>query len=385
MAAIVDPIELSRALIRCPSVTPVDAGALDVLQSVLQDMGFACHRLPFADGGPEVDNLYARIGDAAPNFCFAGHTDVVPVGDTEAWSVDPFAADIRDGRLYGRGASDMKTGIAAFAAAVAAYLDDHNGTFDGSISFLITGDEEGPAINGTVKVLEWLRQRGEQIDACLVGEPTNPKTLGEMVKVGRRGSLNCVLVVHGIQGHAAYPHRADNPIPRLVRMLSDLHEFPLDEGTAHFDPSTLTITSVDVGNSATNVIPARARAAFNIRFNDAHMSEGLKEWIESRCAAIDERFELVAECSGEAFLSPPGRLSGIITNAVEKTTGLTPELSTSGGTSDARFIRTLCPVAEFGMSGETAHKVDENVLVSDIHGLTRIYRAVLDGFFGRDG
>lgn len=383
MAATVDPIELSRALIRCPSVTPADAGALDVLQTVLQDMGFTCHRLPFADGGPEVDNLYARLGDGLPNFCFAGHTDVVPVGDPGAWTVDPFAADIHDGRLYGRGASDMKTGIAAFAAAVDAFLGDRGGSLDGSISFLITGDEEGPAVNGTVKVLEWLRQRGEQIDACLVGEPTNPKTLGEMVKVGRRGSLNCVLEVHGVQGHAAYPQRADNPIPRLLGMLTDLHGTPLDNGTEHFEPSTLTITSVDVGNSASNVIPARARAAFNIRFNDAHSSRDLTAWIESRCAAIDERFDLATDCSGEAFLSPPGLLSGVIAEAIERTTGLTPELSTSGGTSDARFIRTLCPVAEFGMPGETAHKVDENVLLSDIHGLTMIYRAVLDGFFAR--
>ncbi len=384
MAETVDPLELGRALIRCPSITPRDAGALDVLEAVLRDMGFACHRLPFADGGPEVDNLYARKGTGAPNFCFAGHTDVVPVGDEGAWSVDPFAADIRDGRLYGRGASDMKTGIACFAAAVSGFLADRGDGFDGSISFLITGDEEGPAIDGTVKVLEWLRQRGESLDACLVGEPTNPKTLGEMVKVGRRGSLNCALEVRGVQGHAAYPQRADNPIPRLLRMLTDLNDTPLDEGTDHFDPSTLTITSIDVGNTATNVIPARARAAFNIRFNDVHSSKGLAEWIRSRCAAVDERFELVTECSGEAFLSPPGRLSDIISGAVTKITGMTPVLSTSGGTSDARFIRHLCPVAEFGMPGETAHKVDENVSVSDIAELTRIYRAVLDDFFARD-
>jgi succinyl-diaminopimelate desuccinylase len=347
-------------------------------------MGFVCHRLAFADGGPEVHNLYARKGDGAPNFCFAGHTDVVPVGDAGAWSVDPFAADIRDGRLYGRGASDMKTGIACFVAAVDRFLGDRDGRFDGSISLLITGDEEGPAINGTVKVLEWLRNRGERLDACLVGEPTNPKTIGEMVKVGRRGSLNCALEVWGVQGHAAYPQRADNPIPRLLRMLTELDGTPLDSGTDHFEPSTLTITSVDVGNSAANVIPARARAAFNIRFNDLHTSKSLIEWIESRCAAIDERFDLVTDCSGEAFLSPPGRLSGIISEAVKRTTGLTPELSTSGGTSDARFIRTMCPVAEFGMSGETAHKVDENVLVTDIFELTRIYRAGLDDFFARD-
>lgn len=385
MAKAIDPIELSRALIRCPSVTPIDAGALDVLQSVLENLGFTCHRLPFADGGPEVDNLYARKGEGAPNFCFAGHTDVVPVGDADTWSVDPFAADIRDGRLYGRGASDMKTGIACFAAAAGRFLAEHDEFFNGSISLLITGDEEGPAINGTVKVLDWLHKRGESLDACLVGEPTNPKTLGEMVKIGRRGSLNCVLEVRGVQGHAAYPQRADNPIPRLLRMLSDLHGTPLDDGTEHFDPSTLTITSIDVGNAATNVIPARARAAFNIRFNDAHISERLTEWIENRCAAIDDRFELVTDCSGEAFVSPPGRLSEIVCNAVERATGLTPELSTSGGTSDARFIRTMCPVAEFGMAGETAHKVNENVLVSDIMALTAIYHAVLDDFFAREG
>ena len=379
----VDPLELARALIRCPSVTPIDAGALGVLESVLRDMGFACHRLAFADGGPEVQNLYARKGDGAPNFCFAGHTDVVPVGDAAAWSVDPFAADIRDGRLYGRGASDMKTGIACFVAAVDRFLGDRDGRFEGSISLLITGDEEGIAVNGTVKVLEWLRNRGERLDACLVGEPTNPKSIGEMVKIGRRGSLNCALEVWGVQGHAAYPQRADNPIPRLLRMLTDLGGTPLDSGTDHFEPSTLTITSVDVGNSATNVIPARARAAFNIRFNDLHTSEALVEWIESRCAAIDERFELVTESSGEAFLSPPGRLSEIISDAVKRTTGLTPVLSTGGGTSDARFIRTMCPVAEFGMSGETAHKVDENVLVTDIFELTRIYRVVLGDFFAR--
>jgi len=384
MAEAIDPVELSRALIRCPSVTPVDAGALDVLQSVLENLGFTCHRLPFAHGGPEVDNLYARKGEGVPNFCFAGHTDVVPVGDADAWSVDPFAADIRDGRLYGRGASDMKTGIASFAAAAGRFLAERDGRFDGSISFLITGDEEGPAINGTVKVLDWLRERGERLDACLVGEPTNPKTLGGMVKVGRRGSLNCVLEVQGVQGHAAYPQRADNPIPRLLQMLTDLHGTPLDDGTEHFDPSTLTITSVDVGNATTNVIPARARAAFNIRFNDVHSSERLTEWIKGRCAAIDERFELVTDCSGEAFVSPPGRLSEVVSNAVKQATGLTPELSTSGGTSDARFIRTVCPVAEFGMSGETAHKVDENVLVSDISVLTTIYHAVLDDFFACD-
>jgi succinyl-diaminopimelate desuccinylase len=381
LVARVDPLALSRALISCPSVTPTDAGALDVLQAALEGLGFVCTRLPFSEPGTaDVDNLYARIGDRPPNFCFAGHTDVVPVGDGAAWTCDPFGGEIHDGRLYGRGASDMKAAIACFVAAAGRFLADRGDAFDGSLSLLITGDEEGPSINGTRKVLQWLGERGEILDACLVGEPTNPNALGEMIKIGRRGSLNCALTVHGVQGHAAYPQRADNPIPRLVRMLAAIGDTPLDHGTAHFDPSTLTVTSIDVGNTATNVIPARAHAKFNIRFNDMHTPEGLTSWLEERCRAFGDRFDLDNTCTGEAFLSPPGRLSGVVADAVRRVTGLEPELSTSGGTSDARFIKDACPVAEFGMPGETAHKVDENVAVADVTTLTDIYGAVLDGF-----
>ncbi|MCW5699390.1 MAG: succinyl-diaminopimelate desuccinylase [Rhodospirillales bacterium] len=378
----IDALELGRDLIRCPSITPFDAGALDVLRDALEPLGFTCARLVFSDDrSADVANLYARLGDDQPNFCFAGHTDVVPVGDEKAWTVDPFAAEIRDGRLYGRGASDMKAAIACFAAAVSRFLARRDQSLNGSISFLITGDEEGPAINGTVKVLDWLRRRGEVLDACLVGEPTNPSTLGEMIKIGRRGSLNFALTMHGIQGHAAYPHLADNPIPRLIRALGAMVETPLDEGTAHFDPSVLTVTSIDVGNKATNVIPATAKALFNIRFNDLHTPESLTAWVRARCEDTNGRFDLETEGSGSAFLCPPGHLSDVVVRAVEQVTGIRPVLSTSGGTSDARFIKNACPVCEFGMPGETAHKVDENVAVSDIQRLTEIYEAVLDGFF----
>jgi len=382
MTSSVDPLELSRALIRCPSVTPVDAGALDVLQESLEALGFECHRLPFsAPGTADVDNLYARIGSNGSNFCFAGHTDVVPPGNTAAWTRDPFGADVADGRLHGRGASDMKAAIACFVAAAAGFLAERRNDFGGSISLLITGDEEGPAVNGTVRMLDWLSTRGETLDACLVGEPTNPTELGEMIKIGRRGSLNGVLTVAGVQGHAAYPDRADNPIPRLLRMLTVLAETPLDEGTAHFQPSTLTLTTVDVGNTATNVIPAQAQAGFNIRFNDLHNAESLRNWIEDRCAEVGGAFELATESNGSAFLSTPGPLSELVSRAVAGVTGRTPELSTSGGTSDARFITNVCPVCEFGMPGETAHKVDENVAVADIAALTDIYRGVLGGYF----
>ncbi len=377
-----DPLQLSQALIRCASVTPIDAGALDVVQNALTPVGFTCVRLPFSEPGTaDVDNLYARIGRSAPNFCFAGHTDVVPVGDAAAWSMDPFGSDIRDGRLYGRGAADMKTAIACFIAAAGRFVADHGADFGGSISLLITGDEEGPSINGTRKVLSWLRERGERLDGCLVGEPTNPSELGEMIKIGRRGSLNAALTVHGVQGHAAYPHLADNPLPRLLRMLTALTEVELDTGTPYFEASHLALTSIDVGNEATNVIPARARAAFNIRFNDTHTCASLRAWIKDRCAPFGARFTLETECSGEAFLTPPGPLSGVIADAVTKMTGRTPALSTSGGTSDARFIKDVCAVAEFGMVGATAHKIDENVLVSDLARLTDIYLAVLKATF----
>jgi succinyl-diaminopimelate desuccinylase len=378
----IDPLDLSRALIRCPSVTPADAGALDVLEEALKGLGFACHRLTFSEAGTaDVDNLYARVGGGGPNFCFAGHTDVVPAGDRAAWTRDPFAAEVDSGRLYGRGAADMKSAIACFVAAVSRFLDRRGPDFSASISLMITGDEEGPAVNGTAKVLEWLRGRDEGIDACLVGEPTNPAALGEMIKIGRRGSLNGRLAVHGTQGHAAYPLLADNPIPRLMRMLAAIDGDPLDQGTEHFQPSTVTITSVDVGNPTSNVIPAQAHARINVRFNDRHTAGDVETWLTGHCAGVGGRFDLQVEVSGEAFLTPPGPLSDLVASAVERVTGRTPELNTTGGTSDARFIKDHCPVVEFGIIGETAHKVDENVAVSEVRALTDIYQAVLDGFF----
>ena len=379
--AVIDPVELSQALIRCPSVTPVDAGALDVLETALVPLGFTCTRLPFSEGGtPDVDNLYARVGSGAKNFCFAGHTDVVPVGDTADWASDPFAADIRDGVLYGRGAADMKCAIAAFAAATSRFIGKNGPDFGGAISFLITGDEEGPAINGTVKMLDWLKQNNEKLDMCLVGEPTNTTTLGETIKIGRRGSVNATITVTGTQGHVAYPHHADNPVPRLLEMLRRI-DVALDDGTSHFQPSNVEITTVDVGNAATNMIPARAAARINIRFNDRHTGASLGAWFKEQCDAVGGAYDLDVSVSGEAFLTPPGPLSNLIANAVTETTGLTPELSTSGGTSDARFIKDHCPVAEFGLMNETAHKVDENARVEDIHALADIYEKILDSYF----
>ncbi len=381
-----DPVDLAQALIRCPSVTPADEGAMDVLQSALEELGFTCHRLPFATGNaPEVQNLYARIGDRAPNFCFAGHTDVVPVGDANEWSVDPFAAEIKGDRLYGRGASDMKTAIAGFAAAAARFLESRDNGFPGSISLLITGDEEGEAVNGTVKVLEWLKEKGEVLDACLVGEPTNPETLGDMIKIGRRGSMTAFLTVHGASGHAAYPHLADNPVERLVKMLSAVLDKPLDDGTEHFQPSTAVVTTIDVGNPVANVIPARAEARINVRFNDLHTGAGVGTLLRRRLDDIGGDYDLDARVSGEPFLFPPGPLSNLVAGAVEKATGKRPEFSTAGGTSDARFIKDHCPVCEYGMTNQTAHKADENALVSDIQLLSDIYQSVLDGFFADPG
>ena len=381
-----DPIDLAQALIRCPSVTPADEGAMDVLQPALEELGFTCHRLPFATGNaPEVQNLYARIGDRAPNFCFAGHTDVVPVGDANEWSVDPFAAEIKGDRLYGRGASDMKTAIAGFAAAAARFLESRDNGFPGSISLLITGDEEGEAVNGTVKVLEWLKEKGEVLDACLVGEPTNPETLGDMIKIGRRGSMTAFLTVHGASGHAAYPHLADNPVERLVKMLSAVLDKPLDDGTEHFQPSTAVVTTIDVGNPVANVIPARAEARINVRFNDLHTGAGVETLLRRHLDDIGGDYDLDARVSGEPFLFPPGPLSNLVAGAVEKATGKRPEFSTAGGTSDARFIKDHCPVCEYGMTNQTAHKADENALVSDIQLLSDIYQSVLDGFFADPG
>ncbi len=381
MADATDPVGLARALVRCPSVTPDEGGALDLLQSVLDGLGFACHRLRFGDDGtPDVDNLYARLGDGAPNLCFAGHTDVVPAGAADAWRVDPFAGEIIDGRLYGRGAADMKGAVAAFVAAVARSLAAH-GAPAGSISLLITGDEEGPAINGTKKVLDWLDARGERLDACLVGEPTNPTALGDMIKIGRRGSMSCFLTVHGVQGHTAYADLADNPVHRLLAMLSAILAKPLDDGTEHFQPSTIQVTTIDVGNEATNVIPGEASASFNIRFNDRHSRDSLTGWLRETLDDAGGAYELRVQASGEAFLTPPGPLASLIADAAERITGRRPALGTTGGTSDARFIKDHCPVAEFGLVGQTMHKIDEHATLADIETLTHIYQAVIEGFF----
>ncbi len=384
---LVDTLELARALIRCPSVTPAEGGALDLLQSVLEDLGFTCHRLPFAEeGAPETDNLYARLGSAGPHLCFAGHTDVVPVGDPADWSVDPFAAEVRDNKLIGRGAVDMKGAIAAFVAAVGDYLKE--GAPKGSISLLITGDEEGDAVNGTRKVLRWLQERGETIDCCLVGEPTSDATLGDMVKIGRRGSMNLRLTVHGTQGHTAYPQLADNPLHHLARMLNAVVSEPLDAGNAHFPPSSLQLTSVDVGNATTNVIPAKATALFNVRFNDMHSSATVEAWLRDRFdKAIDgsrgARYELTARVSGESFLCPPGPWSALISDAVAEVVGAAPTLGTTGGTSDARFLKDHCTVAELGLLNATAHKVDEQVALDDLARLTAIYRNVIERYLPR--
>ena len=383
----IDPLDLSRALIKCPSVTPQDGGSQAVLREALQGLGFRCEQVSFSEAGtPDVDNLYARLGDSAPNFCFAGHTDVVPVGDPEAWTIDPFGAEIKDGLLYGRGASDMKSAIACFATATSQFIAAQEGDFGGSISFLITGDEEGPAINGTKKLLEWITENGEVLDACLIGEPTNPNELGEMIKIGRRGSLNGHLTVFGIEGHTAYPHLADNPVHQIVRMIDAVTSVELDQGSNHFQASTVQVSTIDVGNPATNVIPSKANATFNVRFNDLHTAVDVERWLRDKFDQVakqtDGNYKLSIKVSGEAFLTQPGQLSAILADAVTKVTGRTPELSTSGGTSDARFIKNYCPVVEFGMVGATMHKSHECVNLDDLEILTQIYRTTLESYFG---
>ena len=377
-----DTLELARALIRCPSVTPAEGGALDLLQERLEGLGFSCHRLPFeAEGTEPVDNLYARLGSGSPVFCYAGHTDVVPVGDENAWSVDPFAGEVVGEDLIGRGAVDMKGSIAAFLAAVTRFLEARGSDFSGSIVFLITGDEEGPAVNGTVKMLDWLAARGERLDHCLVGEPTSDQRLGDMVKIGRRGSMNAVLTVKGVQGHTAYPQLADNPAHALVAALGALTQEPLDEGSDHFPPSSLQVTSIDIGNPATNVIPGEATARINIRFNDHHTSSDIKRWVEERVKAVGKPYDLSWSVSGESFLTPPGPLSDLISRSVEAEMGAAPILGTTGGTSDARFIKDACPVAEFGLRNATAHKVDERVPLAELESLTNIYSRILGEYF----
>jgi succinyl-diaminopimelate desuccinylase len=368
-----DPLPLAQALIGCASVTPADAGAQDVLCDRLARLGFTIQRLRYG----QTENLFARLGTAGPHICFAGHTDVVPVGAAN-WRTDPFGGEVRDGVLYGRGACDMKGAIAAFVAGVAQHLEQ--GGRNGSISLLITGDEEGPATDGTVKVLEWMRANDQVPDFCLVGEPTCPVKLGDMVKIGRRGSVNMKLEVHGTQGHVAYPHRADNPVHRLIRALDALTSAPVDAGTDWFEPSTLQVTSIDVGNGATNVVPASARAALNIRFNDGHSGASLTAWVRATVARYAERFDLESSISGESFVTRPGPLVDILRNAILGATGIDPKLDTGGGTSDARFIANYCPVAEFGLVGATMHQTDERVPVAELRDLARIYRDIIAAF-----
>lgn len=403
---VIDPVELTRDLIRIPSVTPADEGAMDVLERHLTALGFTCRRLAFEGPGGEgvharIENLYARRGTASPNLCFAGHTDVVSTGPSEQWSSQPFNAEVRDGVLYGRGAVDMKGGIAAWVAAVSQVIAD--GEPAGSLSFLITGDEEGPALHGTKRVVEALAAEGEVIDACVVGEPSSSQQLGDMIKVGRRGSLNTWITVQGKQGHVAYPERAANPAPVIAKLMARLNDHVLDEGYPSFDasvplaerdclsvafpPSNLEITTIDIGNPATNIIPAQATARLNIRFNPSHTGDALIDWLNREAGAMQAEtgLQITLEhlCSGEAFLTEPGAFVEAVQDAVEAVAGRRPEASTTGGTSDARFIRALCPVLELGLVGQTMHQIDERVPVSELETLTAVYRRVIETVFER--
>ena len=376
-----DPVKLTAELIRCPSVTPEEGGALQLLARVLSEGGFATTRVD-RNG---TANLFARWGTQGNGrtFGFNGHTDVVPVGDADAWTVDPFGAEVKDGFLYGRGATDMKSGVAAFAAAAIDFVRDTPP--DGSVVLAITGDEEGDATDGTVALLDWMAANGERIDHCLVGEPTCPNVMGEMMKIGRRGSMTAYFTVTGVQGHSAYPHRAKNPLPAMAKLVDRLASHTLDEGTEHFDPSTLAVTTIDTGNTANNVIPAETRATVNIRFNDAHTSDGLTGWLrgvaDDVAAETGVEITMRTQVSGESFFTPPGELSALVARAVEAETGVVPEMSTSGGTSDARFVKNHCPVVEFGLVGKTMHQVDERVEIAQIGQLKQIYTRILREYF----
>jgi succinyl-diaminopimelate desuccinylase len=385
-----DALAIAQDLIRCPSVTPADAGALGVLENLLKANGLAVHRVTFSEpGSADIDNLYARIGTSTPHITFAGHTDVVPPGDETAWSFGAFSGEVKDGFLYGRGAVDMKGGIACSVAAVLQYLADHGGRpradGRGSISFLITGDEEDVSVNGTVKLLQWAAARGEKFDHCVLGEPSNQEVLGDCIKVGRRGSQSGTLYVDGLQGHVAYPQRASNPVPDISRLIVALSDEPLDHGSAQFQASNLEFTSVDVGNTASNVIPGQARAKFNIRYNDLHTQESLRKLVEERLAKATGnriRARIVWEPSNSnVFVTKPGAFTDLAVAAIEEVTGRKPELSTTGGTSDARFVASYCPVIEFGLVGQTMHQINERAAVSDLEKLTKIYRGILDRYF----
>ncbi len=377
----IDPVELTAQLIRCPSVTPKEAGAIKLLEDMLSQHGFHCTRI--SRGG--IENLFARWGSGKTgrSFGFNGHTDVVPVGDLEKWTFDPFGAEIEDGFMYGRGAVDMKSAVAAFVAAAVDFVNETPP--EGSVVITVTGDEEGDADHGTVAILDWMSEQGERIDHCLVGEPTCPEHLGEMIKVGRRGSMTAVITATGVQGHSAYPHRAKNPLPALAKLIDRLASHELDKGTEHFDPSTLAVTSIDTGNLANNVIPAKAKAVVNIRFNDTFTSKQLGIWLKQEAERIstetDIEISVETKVSGESFLTPPGELSSLVGHAIKNELGITPEMSTTGGTSDARFVKNVCPVVEFGLVGKTMHSVDERVDISQIHHLKSIYRRILKDYF----
>jgi succinyl-diaminopimelate desuccinylase len=375
-------LDIAKALIAAESITPHVGKAFDVLEGYLKPLGFEVQRVVFNDDDHPTENLYARLGATAPNLCFAGHLDVVPPGDWSRWTYPPFEPTVANGILYGRGTEDMKGAIAAFVAAVSAYVVQSDDAQTGSISFLITGDEEGIAITGTEKMLGWLADKGEKLDACIVGEPTNPHALGEMIKVGRRGSINATIIAQGKQGHVAYPHLADNPVTRLVNTLNEMQNYLLDEGTEFFPPSNLQVTTVDVNNDTTNLIPATAQGRLNIRFNDQHSGESLEKWLADVCDRHIGKGAYTLDCrvSGEAFLTRDDALTNAMLQAVEQVTGQTPKLSTTGGTSDARFIKNVCPVIEFGTTGETAHMIDECVKVETLEGLSDIYLAFLKGY-----
>ena len=383
MSDIVNPIELTSELIQCKSITPKSEGSLDIIISYLEPLGFNCERIDFGEGIEKVENLYARFGTMEPNIAFAGHVDVVPTGDINNWSINPFGGEVKEGKVWGRGAADMKSGIAAFIAAVSDFLKDNKNLKDfGSISFIITSDEEGKAINGTKKVVDWLKAKSETISGCIVGEPTNVTRMGDTLKIGRRGSFTGSLTVTGIQGHVGYPHLAENPINSLLKMLEPFSKIYLDEGTKDFQPSSIMITSIDVNNDASNVIPGKVKAKFNIRFNTLHSASSLKSMLEKQFSDVTSNYKFDFFCNAEPFLTNDDFLKTTLQKAIQKVVNINPEKSTSGGTSDARFISKICPVIEFGLVGKTMHKIDENVEVNDIINLTKIYNQFLFNYFG---
>ena len=383
MSDIVNPIELTSELIQCKSITPKSEGSLDIIISYLEPLGFNCEKIDFGEGIEKVENLYARFGTMEPNIAFAGHVDVVPTGDINNWSINPFGGEVKEGKVWGRGAADMKSGIAAFIAAVSDFLKDNKNLKEfGSISFIITSDEEGKAINGTKKVVDWLKGKSEIISGCIVGEPTNVTRMGDTLKIGRRGSFTGSLTVTGIQGHVGYPHLAENPINSLLKMLEPFSKIYLDEGTKDFQPSSIMITSIDVNNDASNVIPGEVKAKFNIRFNTLHSASSLKAMLEKQFSDVTSNYKFDFFCNAEPFLTNDDFLKTTLQKAIQKIVNINPEKSTSGGTSDARFISKICPVIEFGLVGKTMHKIDENVEVNDIINLTKIYNQFLFNYFG---